>query len=443
LSSSRIRLYLDLKLSPLELSRWRKLPYGQFGRYKLDPAKYLKEMTSKWSIFEKPYLDDDSPRSMNLHFNPNWPAIPKFDGVGPPGGGLWIFRWDEGMCWISAVGSYECGKDDTLRMSVGLVPPGHEISYSYSAHVVQGDVIITSIEPHKGLSATINIRANDDFDGAAAICGKVGIGGQVLQEVVVESPFSGGKLAWEKALALPPQFQVSTTYREGYQLDCGCQDFDVECDTCDDSGLNWIADDPVLVNRNQSTLVTIEDSLGKGGPYSWEVTGGTGLSMANAVTIGTSNYLVASDSACGSGYITVTGCDGNVIQGNAKCSTGEYVLNWTMDSIGCSDSCGNCCKPGTCWGTHTSAISHRYPDGINRVTYPSQLDMCGCSTYCMNDPINCPDATCCDGLEGEYTFTNSNNLVLTEPDIFKLLSGYSASYGCWNRDIKGYYWGCA
>jgi len=286
-------------------------------------------MTSKWSIFEKPYLDDDSPRSMNFHFNPNWPTIPEFDGVGPPGEGLWIFRWDRGMCWVSATGNYECGEDNTLRVSVGLVPPGHGVSYSYSAYVIQGDVTITNIEPHKGLSATIHFTSGANYDGPATICAGANVSGQLLQEVVVKSPFTGstGILQWQRALALPPVFQVSTTYYEGINYDCGCQDFNIVC--CNDTLMEYDeASSTGSMARDASGTIYITDS-GRGNPYTYNIVGaGFWLDPYYTITTISSNKKYAmvytDDTACGKATVTVTGCGGNNVSGEIMCTEGQW-----------------------------------------------------------------------------------------------------------------------
>jgi len=321
---------------------------------------------------------------MNFHFNPNWPAIPKFDGIGPPGGGLWIFRWDEGMCWISAVDNYKCGEDGTVRITVGLIPPGHGIFYSYSACVAHGDVTITSIEPHKGLSATINIKIDDDYDGTAVICGKVGIGGQVLQEVVVESPFSGGKLAWEKALALPPQFQVSTIYRGGYQLDCGCQEITVTCTKCDDSEMTWnTTASAETVAANSSCSVAVEDPYGTSGPFNWEVTGSgfwldSGYSTKILTNAGSSILVYTEPEACGSATVVCTGCGGNSTSGVIRCTVGTWDL---------IESC-----TGTCSGSGSTCRNI-----IDQYKHENQYYQFGCSVTCASVTCNGSEGECNDG----------------------------------------------
>ena len=99
-----------------------------------------------------------------------------------------------------------------------------------------------------------------------------------------------------------------------------------ESECCDDTGIAW--DDPTsadTVARNASCTVAITDSLGKGGPYSWNVSG-TGFSLANPTTVGLTNTLSADATACGTATVTVTGCDGAVVTGYVRCTTGQWVL---------------------------------------------------------------------------------------------------------------------
>jgi len=354
LSSSRIRLYLDLKLSPLELSRWRKLPYGQFIRYKLTPAMYLKEMANKWSIFEKPYLDDDSYRAMQFKPFPSWPTSPPElprGSIIPEEAGLWIFRWDKGICWLGTTNPV-CGEPDTLRISLGLVPPGHDYTFGYDAVVIEGDIGIHTIEYEPtDQSATIHFMPGTDYEGPATICAGANASGQLLQEVVVKSPFTGptGILQWQRALALPPAFQLSTTYYEGISYDCGCQDFDVVC--CNDTLMDYDEASSVsLMARNSSGTVYITDS-GRGNPYIYNISG-TGFWFDAYYTITTiksdKKYVTvyADNTACGKATILITGCGGNSITGEIMCTEGQWEPTDTHEEcliyhVGAELSCDN------------------------------------------------------------------------------------------------------
>lgn len=452
MSSSRIRLYLDLKLSPLELSRWRKLPYGRFtARYALNPARYLKEMTSKWSIFEKPYLDNDGPRAMNFRMpTPDWPSDPKPGFGGGPG--LWTFRFAPGICYLS-VANPECGIPDTIRIDLGLVPPGHDYGFSYAAESVMGEISILDIEyAPTDQSATIHFLPDDEFEGETTICAKAYAGGQIIEEFTVISPFSGptGILSWVRAMALPPAFQVSTTYYGAITYDCGCRELDVFCDLCDDTGMSWSAG-VVSIGQSDSVLVTITDTLNKGGPYTWSVGSGTGFSWQSAVTTGKSNYLETTGSACGTAVLTVTGCDGNAIQGYAKCSAGQWSTAFTISgpSAGCGANCGNCCcLPYTGCSAHSTALTYEYFNTVNRVAYPGAADWCYGFQYCIGDPELCPDATGCVNLTGVGgTYSNSTGLFVDLDEILRLKlacgNGYgSGVFGCWEKNFVGQEWVC-
>jgi hypothetical protein len=110
-----------------------------------------------------------------------------------------------------------------------------------------------------------------------------------------------------------------------------------ESECCDDTGLAW--DDPTsadTVARNANCTVAILDTLGKGGPYTWAVSG-TGFTLTNATTVGLSNTLNADASACGTATVTVTGCNGATVTGYVRCTTGV----WTVVST-CGTPLGGC-----------------------------------------------------------------------------------------------------
>jgi len=118
-----------------------------------------------------------------------------------------------------------------------------------------------------------------------------------------------------------------------------------ECDVCDNSGVVWdYGSSASQINRSQSDVsVYISDPSGKGGPYTWSVSG-TGFTLDNAITEGLVNILNADATACGMAEITVTGCDGSIITGFVWCTTGgwggnqDYCLGCAAHSgLGCID----------------------------------------------------------------------------------------------------------
>lgn len=91
--------------------------------------------------------------------------------------------------------------------------------------------------------------------------------------------------------------------------------------------------------REDTAIVAI---TGLNTPFTWSVAG-TGFTLDNATTTGTSNTLNASASACGTATITVTGCDAVAVTGYVRCTTGE----WTFLGVQCDDP-----------GTFTSQVSN-------------------------------------------------------------------------------------
>jgi len=102
-------------------------------------------------------------------------------------------------------------------------------------------------------------------------------------------------------------------------------------DTCGNSKIVW--NDPVsddTIARNSSCTVAITDALGKGGPYTWSVSG-NGFSLKNdPPSNGLTNTLYANGTACGTATITVIGCNGTTkITGYVRCTTGTWVTTQT------------------------------------------------------------------------------------------------------------------
>jgi len=121
--SSRQRLYLNLKKSIIKLFK--------------TPAHYLKELTGKHSLFEKPYLGGDY---QQMHLNLPVPTWKRPEGKG--GGPLWpparkhTFVFDDGMCTAWSFGG-ACGETATISGWVSMLPPGSSeqvISWSAISH---------------------------------------------------------------------------------------------------------------------------------------------------------------------------------------------------------------------------------------------------------------------------------------------------------------------
>ncbi len=183
---------------------------------------------------------------------------------------------------------------------------------------------------------------------------------------------------------------------------CACKEED--CEGCNDSAIAWDASTSAhTIARNNSVTVAITDSLGIGGPYSWSVSG-TGFTLDNAITVGLSNTLNASGSACGMAEITVIGCGGTEIKGYVRCTTGQWVLDTASFCLNCSGYCTTppACTPGAF--TENDPVDPRWRyDGCGSCcgTQYCSEGSGGCTGSCYN-LIATLKAACeyCDALDG-------------------------------------------
>lgn len=384
---SRRRLYLDLKASIIQLFR--------------TPAHWLKEFTGKWSIFEKPYLDQDY-RKMHLDWpRPDWPRIGPWGiwprPMWPERPGTWTFQFDPGICWLGVMKT-DCGETFRLPVSIALLPLhglGMEIVFEAFSSEPE-HVRITDIEqPGPSFSSgTIVGEIADDWTGTAVICvqGRT-TGGRVLTGFTVENPFYGGSgiLGLREALKLPKLWQQEA---DVIWEDCGCQEIEVTCD-CDNSGIayDWVTSDETITRPNgggETATVAITDS-GAGGPYYWTVSG-TGFTLDNASTVGLTNTLNADATACGSATITVSRCSGGIagaVEGSVRCTS---VGAWAQADI--CDGTGN--AGCTAWHCTLPAITE------GKYRYTAKFPNCDIST----NPACCSDAlvTNCGACPGGDQF---------------------------------------
>lgn len=343
--SSRRRLYLNLKQSITKLFK--------------TPAHYLKEMTGKWSIFDKPYLDQDY-RAMHL----KWPA-PTWKGSGgkvpphvwPKRPGKHTFIFDVGTCTIWSFGG-DCG--EIIEISGWIWDPyfvSGETTFNWSA--VSDNPGLASIigidVSGDGISAHIKIQLSDTESGTATICVKATmVGGTALKEAEYAPTPKGWiptiEYAFENLLPTGEQRAIISH-------DCGCVDIEVTC--CDDSEMAWDSGTSAeTIAREASATVAITDSGGLGGPYSWSVSG-TGFTLDNATTVGLTNTLNADATACGTATITVTGCDGTVVIGYVRCTTGQWVSQGFICDYGAQSGGYNC---NIISGNQMLTVSLRYYD---------------------------------------------------------------------------------
>jgi hypothetical protein len=351
--SSRRRLYLNLKQSITKLFK--------------TPAHYLKEMTGKRSLFEKPYLDKDY-RDMHFHLPvPDW-TWPEIEP-----GKLWpktrkaIFIFDDGTCTFAGE-SGDCGELIKLDGWIAMVPPGSadkRIQWIVTSSDLEGAQVVNVIPSLGGNSVSVEVQLGDEFTGTVILCAKAFLTeGYFLAELVYEVPeyLNGVKVAagWSPSLKyamtnLPVMWQRK---KSEAVWDCGCIDLEVNC--CDDSGMSWDSDTSAsTIQRFNDCVVAIKDSLGSGGPYAWSVSG-TGYSLDYSETTGLLNTLNADGTACNPAIITVTGCDGKEVEGEVWCTAGawvnKYSCNYSAQAIWGIPEC--CCfyvlKAGSLYSRYES-----------------------------------------------------------------------------------------
>lgn len=323
--SSRRRLYLNLKQSILKLFK--------------TPAHYLKELTGKQSLFEKPYLDRDY-RQMHLNLPvPSWKR-PEFDP-----GGIWppprkhTFIFDDGICSLSGK-SGDCGETIFLNGWIGLIPPGSlEREYQWIAQ--SSDDVGAQIQGIKlslgGISASIQVKLGDDFTGTVTICAQASqVSGSFLKEIAFMVPSQIGGVptvpGWIPSFPyalrnLPPLYEVR---EEARGWDCGCVDLEVVCEC---TGATWDSTTSAeAIVRESSCTVAITD--GGSGTKTWSVSGtgfwfDEGYTITSLDTTANSVTLYADATACGTAVIAACGATGYV-----KCTTGSWSAETDICDLG-------------------------------------------------------------------------------------------------------------
>ena len=363
--SSRRRLYLNLKSSITKLFK--------------TPAHYLKEITGKQSLFEKPYFDKDY-RAMHLKLPvPSWKR-PEFDpgGIWPEAGSRKLFViFDEGICSVSSFGG-DCGEAITISGWLALLPPAaYGTPVNWSAEVISGEDLATigKIETSLwGHSATINVQLSDVNSGTVVICVRTN-SGPMLKELRYDCPPLAIGGITKKLVEWTPSFGYARNnlvpYYQSYQTpewDCGCVELEVDC--CNDTEMSWDESGSAsTIGQDTSVGIKINDP-NPGGPYSWSVSGGQGFSLSHSNTVGLSNQLNADATACGTATITVTGCAGNTAFGDVRGTEGS---EWVWISDDDVDPCYNTlnCLPDdkTCPQTASGEFTCDEIDGGTKKTY--------------------------------------------------------------------------
>lgn len=401
-------------------------------------ARWLKDTMEKESRFEKPYLDQEY---RPMHFRPPtpwWPRTPPGKPWPPSGGPLWIFRWDPGMCFLGAVNA-DCGEEFSLGVTIGLVPPtlgGGQPSVQWqavSSHPAQ--VVISSIEPsYVSYGATIRGSISDDFNETASICVSASIGGQILKEVVYESPFGYGPgYLRYRATGVGNTFgelePVSEVWTEGPGYDCGCAEFVVDCNPCRDCD----EETPVM------TFVTQQMGYVDG---SWSVLSqGLGIADYGSIKAECFTWEVSCVSEdCGTlsdatGYTTTytiydydgeaeenTGCNGNPTI-TLKCNgiavdTLDIAVNTAATGTGTGDAPHRMCGGGRISGvSNWHGDFYRLCDGILVQTGEAAQFFCRSSMRCDWEP---PDGTCTAGCNAGDALCNGGS--------FGCFGGFTSGY---------------
>lgn len=282
------------------------------------------------SLFEKPYLDQDY-RKMHLNIpTPDWPSTPDIDdgGMFPEAPGTWTFKFDPGICTLGVV-SPECGKETTLGVSIGLLPPGSADKGVFwkatSSH--PGCVEITGID--HGVSGTIHLMVHETCDEeVVSICVTGTLYGEIREELTVPNPFSGtGVLDYTNAGSLPAL--NSTKKSDGYVYDCGCIDLELDCGCLDGSQVSYDTDNSSMTIVRGGTGTALFIDLADGSPYTWSISG-TGFWFDEEYTVTSfhsnakSAVVYADSEACGLGTITLTTCDATAAVGYMRCTVGNW-----------------------------------------------------------------------------------------------------------------------
>jgi len=428
--SSRRRLYLNLKAGIVSLFK--------------TPAHYLKELTGKQSLFEKPYFDGDY-RAMNLKFPvPTWgEPKPKSGGLWPPpGGSYWSrFIFGEGECGLSIFRGGECGELVNLHASIDQLTMGpYSLGTSYLWVATSSDqelAIVQPIEEHLfGASATIPIQLSEENSGTVTICVKAQIAsGSFLKDIKFPIPLPWWDPKYDYRwqvfrYMLANVFPVAEHRLKDKLWDCGCVDIEVECDTCDDTGMAWDSETSAeTVARSASCTVAITDSLGTGGPYAWGVTG-TGFTLDNVETVGLTNTLNADGSACGAATITVNGCGDVEIESSVRCTSGH----WVRDSFTCG--------PSGLWTSRSGPTSYVFylirgkeKSAQTIVGCFTDAELCvACEGFCSSNKP-CIDYVCADIPPGTFADCGGSYETslhdCTDGDDTRCFYGATPSYWLW------------
>jgi len=298
LTSSKRRPYLQLKMS--------------LGDFFTAPVRHLKGVVLKESAFEKPYYDMEY---RQMHFEMPKRQYDPFDPpeyILPPGADpespiciLGNFDYTRGTCFERPLGVWSVQMCYQAGVG-GFVNCQYSIPYSIMGPVISWE------------------RPTGIFD-----CG------DELEVMLDEAAYKDG----------------NTILRICFMDGCGnvcCEEEDLDCETDEEPdcppeiSIDW-DDETSASSIGVSTGVTVAVTGGEG-PYDWSVSG-TGFSMENSETSGTSNTLNSTSEACGTATITVTDACDEATSGYVLCTVGEWL---EVDTVGLTPDDDCPMSPETC-----------------------------------------------------------------------------------------------
>lgn len=354
--------------------------------YSRTTNRYLKESIEKESQFEKPYLDGEYSK-MQLNWpKPSWPSLGPGGPVGafgkiprtlwmryifpPPSCGLasesttaWFFHW-----WNS------CGDVTVISFNANSF---FKADWFWTFSLYSNDLNIEDISREitsKDISLWTDVPGTV---GIVTVCGK-GTSVQPLTRELSRSFKEGEPSGFWHGVTQGLPFTLGTT-QKGFVYCCEEVEFSCPEDEC--------VDDPAMTYDYVESAATIEQGhsvtvavTGLNTPFEWSVSG-AGFTLENATTTGLTNTLIADANACGSATITVTGCDGTLVTGYVRCTTGV----WNEESNTSISDTPHCNSSGECpyqqYSWTCGVVSSRIEYGnIQKDSYKTQYCF-GCRCY--------------------------------------------------------------
>lgn len=461
--SGATKVYLDLKKSIPDLYQ--------------DPAYYLKQMTTPWSLFEKPYLGGADYRAM--HLGPQAPTWGGSGGLKADGGKgtTWTFQWGPPKCWMGAANA-DCGQDMEVSLNLWAVPP-HGLGAGAVFTAWSSDsthVWLKEIKKDGPFAATAIFGVANNFNGTVTICGngspvgqftysftysippgadpqgglfatlnKVGkIQGVALTQETLNmksetdprgTKKNPGGTTYSSEADVPQDWNLTqnTQFKPQSNCNCGCSDVTVTC-TCG-VGFAWNPASATSIAQNGTATVSVLANDNSGSPYTWSVSG-TGFSFDNPVTAGASNTLKASSTACGTATINVTGCGGKIsASGVVLCTTGKWIFK------------GNICGLAGAASPWDYAYNATLIVGNKKQTQQNEQNISGLPCEHIYGPPPCNGSilsACCKNIMcNAYGYASQTPCLTGAPQEPCVCYNIGNNSGCPKIKLLTYYeWGC-